>query len=470
MKKKALGLTLALAVFLGTAALAAVSYPYGKDDYGKENIILKGNMSKSGIGVSSRPSIANRHDLRFKNVNNNTYLPVQGYLETVQYDIQPLPNEPPNKYEKISGYHILPLDQELIKDLATKANGNPEYVWMKINENAEKASKSPNKLYDHVFFYLVNNSPYVDVSAVSYFSGGGDPESIDAGGNGKTAPIFKTTYKSTNWPIIHELKQNPDRSIHIKASGSSIYETSVNGKIKVNDDLATRKQVFHKTGPVNNYTVTFEGNIPLSQLSGLKAGKNKITLDVGDTFGRTVSKSIVIDVPEQHNGCQPLFINYRKDEMPINLSSGAPGALVAVGGDVQWGLTYNKNTCQILEVTAHHENSNQGMQPSANVFATSLAHWSYEIRASNKGFVVKNTSQSENRPLIFYIGSKKYSINKGQTATVNAKTGDKMRFPSPLDESGFWKNVEGEWNGRKATKEYPSELKSVIEKLIKEGN
>ncbi|MED0675282.1 hypothetical protein ABEV55_14630 [Aneurinibacillus thermoaerophilus] len=296
MKGKISVLTIMVIFLLTSVVFAAVSYPYGVNRYGEKNVLFQGNMKASGLGVDWRPSNVNRHDLRFHNVNNNTYAPENGYLQTVQYDIQPLPNEPADKFSKKSGYHVVPLDEELIKDLAQKANGNPDYVWRQIDQYAQQAASSPSMRAGKVYLYKVeNNIPYVDIGSVAYYSGGGDPDMVEAGGDGVSSPVFRTTYKTTNWPTISELKQE-GQGLKIKATGYSIYNTMVSGKVTVNNDPATTKQVFTKSTPVNNYSVTFDGVIPFSQLSGLKEGENTVTLRIGDAYGRTHEKTIKVVV------------------------------------------------------------------------------------------------------------------------------------------------------------------------------
>lgn len=296
MRKKLLSLTLIVTLSLSSVVSAAVTYPYGINKYGQKNIMFRGNLEASGIGVENRPSNVNRHDLRFKNVNTGKYNPDNGYLQTVQYDIQPLPNEPENKFSKKSGYHVAPLDEELIKDLAKRANGNPEYVWQQVNEHAQKAASSPSMNSDKVGLYKIqNNFSFVNIGSIIYYSGGGDPEMLEAGGNGITSSVFQTTYKTTNWPEILELKQD-GQNVKVKAAGHSVYDALVSGQIIVNNDAANTKKVFTKNTPVSNYTVTYEGGIALSELPGLKSGENKVTLRVNDAFGRTAEKTIPVNV------------------------------------------------------------------------------------------------------------------------------------------------------------------------------
>lgn len=296
MRKKILTLALGLTLSLSTLVSAAAVYPYGIAKYGEKNLRFMGDLGASGLGVDWRPANVNRHDLRFKNVNTGKYTPDDGYLKTVQYDIQPFPNEPENKFSKKSGYHVAPLDKELVRDIAKKANGNPDYVWKQVNENAQKAASSPSMISDKVKVYKIENKfLYVDIGSIIYYSGGGDPEMLEAGGNGITSPVFQTTYKTTNWPEILELKQD-GQNVKVKAAGHSVYDALVSGQIIVNNDTANTKKVFTKNTPVSNYTVTYEGSIPLSELPGLKPGENKVTLRVNDAFGRTAEKTISVNV------------------------------------------------------------------------------------------------------------------------------------------------------------------------------
>ncbi|KIV58372.1 hypothetical protein AM501_24880 [Aneurinibacillus migulanus] len=314
MKRKITTLAFAIVLSFSTIALAAINYPYGDYKYGEKNVAFKGNLEPSGLGVEQRPSHVNRHDLRLHNVNDNTHNPENGYLQTVQYDIQPLPGEPPNKFSEKSGYHVLPLDQELIKDLAKKANGNPEYVWNQVSQHAQQAQSSPSMKSGKVEFYTVDYVPYVNISSVIYYSGGGDPDMVRVkDGNGISSPLFQTTYKTTNWPVINELKQE-GQGLRIKATGYSVFDTAVSGKIVVNNDPSTTKQIFSKNTDVKNYGVTFDGVVPFTQLSGLKQGENTITLTVTDAFGRSVpDKTITVIVGQQK---QPNLILTKMEVSP----------------------------------------------------------------------------------------------------------------------------------------------------------
>lgn len=295
MIKKGVILGLLIIFLVPSLVLANVTYPYGSYSFGEKNIIFQGNLQASGLGVGMRPAIVNRHDLRLHNINANKYVPESGYLQTVQFDIQPLANEAPDKFSKKSGYHVVPLDGELIKDLAKKANGNPDYVWNQISQKAQQAQASASKYSNPLYFYSVDGSPYINLGAVIYYSGGGEPDMVDAGGNGISSPSFRSTYKTTNWPSITELKQEGE-GIRIKATGNSIYNAMVSGQITVNGDPSTVKQVFTKNSPVSNYAVTYDGVIPFNKLVGLKEGENTITLKIGDAYGRTQEKTIKVIV------------------------------------------------------------------------------------------------------------------------------------------------------------------------------
>ncbi|WP_276913897.1 CARDB domain-containing protein [Aneurinibacillus aneurinilyticus] len=296
MIKKITAVALALTLSISSLVSAASLYPYGEKGYGAKNVRFKGNLSPSGLGVEERPSNVNRHDLRMYNINSKEYTPGSGYLQTVQYDIQPILGESQDKFSKKSGYHVAPLDEELIRDIAKKANGNPDYVWKQIDQFAKQAASSPSMSAEKVLFYKVDNSPYVNIGSIIYYSGGGDPDMVEVkDGNGITSPVFQTTYKTTNWPEILELKQD-GQNVKVKAAGHSVYDALVSGQIIVNNDTANTKKVFTKNTPVSNYTVTYEGGIPLSDLPGLKSGENKVTLRVNDAFGRTAEKTISVNV------------------------------------------------------------------------------------------------------------------------------------------------------------------------------
>ncbi|MDT3418141.1 hypothetical protein QO009_004066 [Brevibacillus aydinogluensis] len=308
-----------LAIMMGVTSIAsaAATYPYGENAYGEKNIELVGDLSASGLsGAQKRPSIAYRHDVRVFNVISGAYTPSSGYLQSVQYDIQPLPGvEPSDAFKGKSGYHLIPLEQEIIKDYAAKQNGNADYVWKMVSGG----TSSP-----WLKKYLVNGVPYINIGAVAYFSGGGLPDMRDAGGDGINSPLFRTTYLSTPWPNIPILAQDADGNIDLKAIGYSIYSTSVNVTAITNGDPSTKTTIVPaKSSPVNNYSVEFDGTISITKFRGLKNGTNTITVTAGDTFGRTTSKTITI----QYNSNKPpkpvrpkkLSMRFLKYKDPVNV-------------------------------------------------------------------------------------------------------------------------------------------------------
>ena len=317
MRIKSLLLSLVLVLGLGSAAAATATYPYGKNEYGQKNIILKGDLSASGLsGVESRPSIAYRHDLRVYNVISGAYTSGSGYLKTVQYDIQPLPGvEPADAFKGKSGYHLIPLEEDIIKDYAMKQNGNADYVWRQISGN----TTSP-----WLKKYLVDGVTYINIGAVAYFSGGGKPDMKDAGGDGVTSPLFRTTYLSTPWPSIPILAQDSDGNIDLKAIGYSIYSTSVNVTAITNGDPATKTVIVPaKMSPINNYSVEYDGTISITKFKGLKNGTNTITVTAGDTFGRTTKKTITIvymaNKPPKPVRPKKLSMRFLKYQDPVNV-------------------------------------------------------------------------------------------------------------------------------------------------------
>ncbi|MFS0557233.1 hypothetical protein [Brevibacillus sp. 179-C9.3 HS] len=460
-------------IFLtSTMVSAAATYPYGKHYYGEKDIYLQGDLSSSGLsGVQWRPSFAYRHDLKIRNVITGVETPTSGYLQTVQFDIQPLPGiEPEDKFKDKSGYHLIPLEEELIKDLVAKANGNAQWVW-------EQVSKSnPHPIVKQ---YLVNNVPYIDIGAVFYLSGGGlNNIARVENGDGITSPLFQTHYDSTPWPSIPILEQNSDGSLRIKALAHSIYDTAITGVITVNG--TDTKELFSRNSPVNNYTVTYEGNVPLSELPGLKQGQNQVTLTVSDKFGRTASKSIVIQNGITQ-GCQPVLVKMRDTTQRIYFPDVTDGTNIKYGGPLVWGMQYNSALCTVLEsVNKNYGIGGQLNQPvrvsdvQSSIF---LNLWEFKIGKSKNGVILENLSK-ETRPLVAYLVEtkgekflKRYEVNKGQSVEIvlpekKYKGEYSIQFPSPLVDSGFWAKATTTSEGLSASYTYPDEVKGAIQAIV----
>lgn len=488
-RKMVVSITALFLLMLSVVASAATLYPYGEWGFGKDNILFRGNLEKSGLqGVDERWSIKHRHDLRFYNVNTGQYTPGENeYFQTVQYDIQPNIDEPDDIFNRKSGYHVVPLDEELIKDLATKANGNPDYVWGRINSlyaQAESSPKmwvslnpndpnSPNKLYA----YKVNGQPYLNIGAVFYLSGGGDPQMVEnQGGDGINSPAFHTTAKITNWPVIHEFKQNPDGSIGIKATAYSIFDTAIIGRLTVNGDPNLSKEYFRKSTPVSNHSVTYEGIIPLSQIAGLTGGQDKLTLKVSDPFGRSVEQTITLN---QENTCQPILV-YNKETHPktdIYFSE----TVKDFGGVIQWGLEFDPNQCVVFDSVAGHGDyytPGKVAKVDGRYFYT-MNLWKYWIYQTDGGFRLVNQS-TDSRELVFYLmdsstGQRVQTVTIGKGKSVNVSLPVKdfsgryyLYSPAPTEIKGDWNPNDTTYRGLPAKTQatYPSELVAPIQQLV----
>lgn len=466
-----------LAMFVtSTVVSAAATYPYGGYPYGKKNIELRGDLSYSGLsGVQIRPSIAYRHDLAIQNAITAIRTPSSGYLKTVQFDIQPLPGvEPVDKFKDKSGYHLIPLEEEMIKDLAAKANGNAQWVWEQITK------PSPHPI---VKKYRLDNVPYVSIGAVFYLSGGGLHTIAKAGGDGVTTPLFETIYHSTPWPSIPILEQNSDGSIRIKALGHSIYDTAITGVITVNGK--DTKQLFSKKTGVSNYTVSIEGNFSLSGLPGLKQGDNQVTLKVTDNVGRTATKTITINTEKPAGfSCKPRFLLGSRESQLVQFDltkviSGPP--ILGFGGEPIYTITFDTRNCNVWEATTNSPTPPKlgtVIQKNPGTYTMHLHAWKYEFRKSPKGILFINQS-TDAKPLTFQIYDKvekkvvsTHTVAKGKTLDVPLPIKDyttrySVRIPTLLEAKGYWaKQTKMFLNNYPQGDEIPDELKPIVKQLM----
>lgn len=479
ISRKVWGLTLALTIGLTTICAAAASYPYGPFQYGQKNITVKGDLSYSGLsGIQTRPSIAYRHDINAHNAITGVRNPSSGYLKTVQFDIQPLPGvEPTDAFKDKSGYHLVPVEEELIKDLATKANGNAEFVWSNVKNLSHKIVKQ----------YVVNGIPYVNIGSVFYLSGGGDPDMQSAGGNGVSSPLFKTTYKTTPWPSIPILEQTTDGSLHIKALAHSIYDTSITGTITVNGH--SEQQLFKKTDGISNYTVTYENSILLSDLSGIKEGDNIVTLTVTDAFGRTATKTITIQTAPTITGCPRIVLTHQyppaagqyTDQVATKLKQN--GEKLRIGTLLAWSVGFFPSQCRLTEgLYGNHGlpgRINTGtvysdINPNGETYHNIvLERWTIWLSDTPKGSLVESESESS-IPLYLNVVDKRinktvkqYTLQKGQKMEIPynvhlTSSPYKLYILTPPDQRGFWD--EQVPYGR--TYDYPPELQDAITRLF----
>lgn len=162
-KKKSIVILLFLVALLSVTVVAnaSVKYPYGPYQYGEKNVWIWGNLSPSGVGKNGRPSIVYRNDVRVQNAITGEISP---YFQTVQFDIQEY--LPTDDFKDRRGYHLIPLDEDLIRDLTAKANGNADFVWNEISKNPSNPV---------VQKYIIDGETWVNFGAVFNLSGGGAP-------------------------------------------------------------------------------------------------------------------------------------------------------------------------------------------------------------------------------------------------------------------------------------------------------
>lgn len=471
---KTLAFAMALTIGLSAIASAAANYPYGDHIYGDKDIPLKGDLSYSGLSKNqTRPSIAYRHDINAHNVITGVWSPSSGYLKTVQFDIQPLPGvEPTDAFKDKSGYHLVPVEEELIKDLATKANGNAQFVWSTVNTLSHPIVKQ----------YFVNGVPYVNIGSIFYLSGGGDPDMQPSGRDGISSPLFQTTYKTTPWPSIPVFEQKANGDLHIKGLAHSIYDTAITGTITVNGQS---KQLFKKTDGVSNYTVLNENSIPLSTLPGIKEGENTATLTVTDAFGRTATKTITIQTAPTVAGCPRIVLSHSSppaagqytDQVATKLKQR--GEKLRMGTYVGWIVAFHQSQCRLTEgFYGNHGRPNTKTvyseiingEPYHNIV---LEKWILWLSDTPKGSLVESETESS-IPLYLNVVDKRinktvkqYTLQKGQKMEIPynvhlTSSPYKLYILTPPDQRGFWD--EQVPYGR--TYDYPPELQDAITKLF----
>ncbi|MED1790636.1 hypothetical protein P4V47_24750 [Brevibacillus laterosporus] len=437
MKKVLLPFLFVMIFSFTSTVLAVEMYPYGPFLYGKKNVDFSGNLSKSGLtGIQQRKSIVNRHDMRFQNMISNQ---TGAYIHTVQHDIQEV--LPTDDFRNKRGYHVVPLDEELVKDLATKANGDAQWVWQQVSKNLP---------HSYVEKYTVDRKySYINIGAIAYLSGGGDPDMQQATGDGINSPLFKTTYKSTNWPSISVLEQNQDGSLKIIALAHSVYDTAITGTITINGQS---KQLFSKNTDVANYTVTYDGSIPLSQLPGLIEGGNTVTLTVSDKFGRTATKTITIQtigLPPATGEVSGVTMALSRPNASIDLSN--PGAHF-----FSESLYYNGTEKLVIDSTT--SSSITPMQQTVTKFPNTDDHWiyvlnawTYDLKSDSGSITMTNTSKAPIRYVISQemvtpINLKTHTVKTlSSGASTSLPSDGYVIFPTSLELSGYWANVPPEF-------------------------
>jgi hypothetical protein len=291
--KRILALLLPM-IFMVSVVYAAVNPDYGSNDYGEGSILLKGDLSPSGIGTSdSRNSIAYWHAVRFQNVVTNDQYPTDGsYIPTVSYDIQE--QLATDNFTNREGYHLLPVDADTIKRYAEYMDGNQDYVWQQIQANTNK-------------YYFVDGSPYISFPQMAYWCGAGNPDMKQVSNDGVNSPMFQTTYKITPWPYIDQFSAKQDGvldpsevhsngQLYLNANAYSVYDTQITGWVTVNDDPSTKTQVFTQNTGASNGTINYNNALSISTISNyLKEGSNKLTLTIQDGVGRQADHSITIN-------------------------------------------------------------------------------------------------------------------------------------------------------------------------------
>jgi hypothetical protein len=256
-------LTLLLLFCLIQVASAAPQAIYGPTSalktFGTKHS-FSGYFSASGLeGRQTRGSWLRWHDVRYK--NEITGQVTSNYEPTTTFDL--IESEPGDNFNRRRGYHAIYEDEATIKMMASKFNGNADFVWRMISKarNGIIPNSYPAKyaLTKEHFFEADIGFPYVHFGTVGVLSGGGNFKMV-ATGNGVDTPLFQTTYTYTPWPTIQFATPydglNPSQNVSLGL-----------GKLKFNATTYTSKE--------NRMSVWIvKGNVTQSQiLTELKDGE-----------------------------------------------------------------------------------------------------------------------------------------------------------------------------------------------------
>ncbi|MBO8165403.1 MAG: hypothetical protein H0Z34_17090, partial [Brevibacillus sp.] len=292
----------------------AATPSYGTFSYGEKPVQVYGDLSKAGVGITERPSTVLWHQNKFKNIVTGQITP-SDWRNDVQFDIQE--TEPTDNFSGRRGFHLVELKQPVVKEIAQQANGNPDFVWLQVNDETKAKH------------YLVDNDyHYVDYGSIIKWSGGGAPNQQSGGGNGVSGPLFKTTWTTTPWPVINQITFNGDvvatnitrdnstptignyilkggsfLTVQLKQTVYGVNKTRNISKISV-DGVADSN--IGKVGGEAGGTYPMDHTFTISNPDKLVPGStHTITFEVKDDFGRWAKVDIRYTVEGEAAPCDP---------------------------------------------------------------------------------------------------------------------------------------------------------------------
>lgn len=182
---------------------ASTGPDYGPDQYGDTDILFRGDLTPSGLGIDDmRPSTAHWHKVRFRRVDTGE---TSDWINAVQYDI--IETKPTDDFSRRSGYLVIPVDEQTIKQIAGMANGNPDWVWDIVSNRKPAPVLGKSKLT----YYTADDIPMVSFGEVVALSGGGSPVILeDNEREGINKPRRVTEFSTTPWPVINSIRFNGD--------------------------------------------------------------------------------------------------------------------------------------------------------------------------------------------------------------------------------------------------------------------
>jgi len=240
--------------FLQVASAATAIYGPSSQlkTFGSEHSFT-GYFKASGLdGLQTRPSTLRWHDVRFKNEITGEHK-TETYEPTTTFDL--IETEPGDDFNRRRGYHAIYEEEETVKMMAAKFNGNANFVWRTIKNTREGNRPSsysyPYVLTNEQFFLADLYYRYVHFGTVGVLSGGGNYKMVQTG-NGTSTPLFQTTYTYTPWPTIQFATPydglNPSQNVSLGL-----------GKLKFNATTYTSKG--------NNMSVWIvKGNVTQAQI------------------------------------------------------------------------------------------------------------------------------------------------------------------------------------------------------------
>jgi len=423
--------------------------------YGKK-VKLVGNLSASGVSgfESQRPAFLSR----WKGIYTENIKTGATFTQD-KYDVfNVMETEATDDFYQREGYGLLPINETIIKqflqDYVNADQRQRDGIWGKLQNYNN---------FNSYGFYTVEDEAYYLVSQLVAMAGGKWVENQVSSNDLTNMSEVKGT---TNFVLSPYPEINSAQIINDQLE----VDFSAYGYTKRDIILTLTNGSDSKDYTYSNITQpTFQTTLTKAISDFNQLGTENLKVILNDGFWRYAEKEVTVNRPPTDNAIK--FALWKG-----NASKTLTQDMVnhKAGGFVLHSYEYNPEIEVVWDGTYGH-NSSVGFNKPAKISTHSVIDFDlhqYRMNYTTETLTMENISEVSS-PLIFYImdsnGKRlnRYQVNQGEKISVPIQLGNKIHFPTPLEDEGYWDNAELSVYGDPATiKNITSEQRKIFDNLI----